>query len=244
VIDAAPPTIDGAAAIDAASVDAVPGPLTPPVPSGKVGIQVLGLEYEGFEAKLLPAIRTDGSQVAAVWVGDDGGRGYLDLKFQLVDARTSKVVSDQRLVDPDETNAALGDDGQFDPAVVAAVKKRVGDVNAFLAAGQWRALDTHTADGGPDAPIVAAGINWSLEDGARLVGTRAGKKVFDKTYAQLTGKKAPGGDSEEDMCPDVLSLSAVHVDEATSQAVVAFGRLPGHNCGAPGDELVVIALPT
>jgi hypothetical protein len=137
----------------------------------------------------------------------------------------------------------MSDDGQLDPKVLDAVKKRVGDVNALLSAGEWRALETHAAEGDPEAPIVAAGINWSLEDGAHLVGTRAGKKVFDKTYAQLTGRKAPGGGSEEDMCPDVLALSAIYVDEPTAQAVIAFGRMPGHNCGAPGDELVVIALP-
>ena len=243
VTDAPPPPPIDAAAIDASTSDAAPAPLTPPVPSGKVGIQVLGLEYEGFEAKLMPAIRSDGSQVAAVWIGDDGGRGYLDLKFQLVDAKTNKVVDDRRLVDPEETNAAMRDDGTLDPKVLDAVKTRVGDVNALLSAGEWRALDTHAAENDPDAPIVAAGINWSLEDGAHLVGTRAGKKVFDKTYTQLTGRKTPGGGSEEDMCPDVLSLSAIHVDESSAQAVVAFGRLPGHNCGAPGDELVVISLP-
>lgn len=244
VIDAPPPPpIDATAAVDASPVDAAPAPLTPPLPSGKVGVQVLGLEYEGYEAKLLPAIRSDGSQVAALWLGDDGGRGYLDLKLQIVDAKTSKVVDDRRLVDPEETNAAMGEDGTLDPKVLAAARQRVADANAILADGEWRPLVTFAAAGEPDAPIVAAGINWSLDEGAHLVGTRAGKKVFDKTYSQLTGKKTPKGGGDEDMCPDVLSLSAIYIDETTEQAVIGFGRLPGHNCGAPGDELVVIALP-
>src|SRR5688572_26701567 len=142
--DAPPAPLDAAAAVvDAADGPPDTGALTPPVPAGKVGIQVLGLEYEGHEAKLLPAIRTDGTQIAAVWVGDDGGRGYLDLKLQIVDAKTGKLAVDQLLVDPDETTAAQREDGTFDPKVLAAVQKRVADANAVLAASEWRPLASH-----------------------------------------------------------------------------------------------------
>lgn len=243
--DATSVVVDAAVAtVDAAAAEPEPGPLTPPVPAGKVGIQVLGLEYEGYEAKLLPAIRGDGSQIAAAWLGDDGGRGYLDLKLQIVDAKTGKVVDDRRLVDPEETTAAQGEDGSFDSKLNDAVKKRVADANAILGAGEWRALQSHVAEPtDPEAPIVAAGINWSLESGLHLVGKRAGKVVFDRTYSQLTNKKAPRDADDDDMCPDIITLSAIHVDEPSSQALVAFGRMPGHNCGAPGDDLAVIALP-
>ncbi|MBZ0238847.1 MAG: hypothetical protein K8M05_41435, partial [Deltaproteobacteria bacterium] len=216
----------------------------PPVPAGTPGVQVLGVEYEGHEAKLLPAIKGDGSQIAALWIGDDGGRGYLDLKLQVVDVKSGKVADDRRLVDPEETSAAQREDGSYDPAVLDAVRKRVADANALLAAGEWRALQSHPSDpSGVDAPIVAAGINWTLESGLHLVGKRAGKVVFDRTYTQLTGKKAPKGFDEEEMCPDGLMLSAIHVDESSGQALVSFGHLSGHNCGAPGDDLAVITLP-
>jgi hypothetical protein len=244
--DAAPITVDAAAlATDAPAAEPEPGPLTPPVPAGKVGVQVLGVEYEGYEAKLLPAIRGDGAQFAALWIGDDGGRGYLDLKLQLLDAKTSATVDDRRLVDPDETMAAQGEDGRFDPKMLEAVVKRVADANALFASGDWRALKSHTADpADPDVPIVAAGITWTLDTKYRLVGTRAGKKVFERTYTQLTRKQPPRDHVVDDeMCPVIITLSAIHVDEASSQALVAFGRQPGHNCGAPGDDLAVIALP-
>lgn len=244
--DAPPPPADAppAAVVDAGDVAPDMGALTPPVPAGKVGIQVLGVEYEGHEAKLLPAIRGDGAQIAALWMGDDGGRGYLDLKLQLLDAKTGKVVDDRRLVDPDETTTAQREDGTFDPKVLDAVKQRVAGANAIFATGDWRALETHHAEPtDPEAPIVAAGINWTLESGLHLVGKRAGKVVFDRTYMQLTGKKQARGADDDDMCPDVIVLSAIHVDEPTGQALVGFGRQPGHNCGAPGDDLAVITLP-
>ncbi len=244
--DASPPAIDAAAlAVDAASTageDA--GPLTPPVAAGKPGVQVLGVEYEGHEARLLPAIKGDGSQLAALSIGDDGGRGYLDLALQLVDGKTGKVVEELTLVEPDETTAAQREDGSFEPALLEAVKRRVADANARLATGDWRALTSHAADpADAEAPIIAAGVTWSLESGLHLIGRRAGKVVFDRTYTQLTGKKAPRGIDEDDMCPDIVVLSALHVDEPTGKALVAFGRQSGHNCGAPGDDLAVIALP-
>lgn len=232
----------GAPAPDAADTDAAP--LTPPIPSGKVGIQVLGLEYEGHEAKMLPAIRADGAQIAAMWVGDDGGRGYLDLKLQIVDVKTGKIVDDRRLVDPEETTATQGDDGSFDPKVLEAVKQRVADANALFAAATWRSMVSHAGDpGDPEAPIVAAGINWSLDDKRHLIGTRAGQTVFDRKYTQMTGKLGPRDHVPDEMCPEIITLSAIHVDEPSSQALVAFGRQPGHNCGAPGDDLAVITLP-
>lgn len=244
--DAAPVVVDAAAVVgDAAAAAPEPGPLTPPVPAGKVGIQVLGLEYEGHEAKMLPAIRADGSQIAALWVGDDGGRGYLDLKLQIVDTKTSKVIDDRRLVDPEETTAGQNEDGAFDPALLEKVKTRVADANAILGAGEWRALESHLAEpGDPDAPIVAAGINWTLDTKYHLVGTRAGRKVFDRTYTALTKKQPPRDHVVDDeMCPVIITLAAIHVDAPSGQALVAFGRQPGHNCGAPGDDLAVIALP-
>jgi hypothetical protein len=243
--DAPPPPIDAAAAAPDADGEALgDAPLTPPVPAGKVGIQVAGVEYEGHEAKLLPAIRGDGAQIAAASVGDDGGRGYLDLSLRIVDVKTGKVVEDRRLVDPEETMTAQRDDGTFDPAVLAAVKARVAAANALFATGDWRALQTHDAEPtDSEAPISAAGIEWTLASGLHLVGKRGGKVVFDRTYMQLTGKKQPRGVDDDDMCPDIIVLSAIHVDEPTGTALVGFGRQPGHNCGAPGDDLAVITLP-
>jgi hypothetical protein len=67
--------------------------------------------------------------------------------------------------------------------------------------------------------------------------------VFDKTYTQLTGKPAPKGGNDDDMCPDIVVLEAIHVDATSGQALVTFGRQSGHNCGAPFADFAVIALP-
>src|SRR5688572_16645152 len=84
------PAIDAAAAVavavDAAPevTDAMPPPLTPPPPGGR-GVQVFDLQYGGFDQPGLPAIKDDGSELAATAVADDGGRGYLDLRFLVID---------------------------------------------------------------------------------------------------------------------------------------------------------------
>ena len=243
VVDAAV----AAVVVDAADGDAEGPPLTPPVADGKPGIQVKGVEYEGHEVKMLPAIREDGAQIAAVTFGDDGGRGYLDMRLQLLDTKTGKITDDRVLVDADETSKAQGEDGAFAPAMLDTVKKRIGDANALLAAATWRALEPSTApEDEPEAPITAAGISWSLDEKLKLVGKRGDKVVFEKTYTQLTGKKAPKAtnpDDEEGMCPDIVVLEGIHVDTKSGHALIEFGRQSGHNCGAPGADLAVIALP-
>jgi hypothetical protein len=125
-----------------------------------------------------------------------------------------------------------------------AVKQRFAGSNALFATGDWRSLQPHHAEPtDPEAPIIAGGINWTLESGLHLVGKRAGKVLFDRTYMQLTGKKQARGPDDDDMCPDVIVLSSIHIDEPTGTALVGFGRQPGHNCGAPGEDLAVITLP-
>lgn len=240
--------IDAVAALDAAppppDAPDVEGDLTPGVPAGKPGVQVKGLEYEGHEAKLLPAIRDDGRQFAAVVIGDDGGRGYLDLRLRVLDAATGKLVEDRVLADPEETSKAQDEDGTIAPALLATVRSRVADANTLLGQATWRPLESFDADpADAEQPIVAAGIEWYLGDGLHLLGKRHGKIVFDKTYQQLTGKAHPKAGGDDDMCPDVIALDALHLDAKTGTALVAFGRQPGHNCGAPGADLAVIALP-
>lgn len=251
--DAAVAAVPLDAAVAAVVVDAAGGndaegpPLTPPVADGKPGIQVKGVEYEGHALKMLPAIREDGGQIAAVTFGDDGGRGYLDMRLQLLDTKSGKITEDRVLVDADETSKSQGEDGAFAPALLDTVKKRIADANALLAAATWRALEPSTApDDDPEAPITAAGISWTLDEKLKLVGKRADKVVFEKTYTQLTGKKAPkvtAADDEEGMCPDIVVLEGVHVDTKSGHALIEFGRQSGHNCGAPGADLAVIALP-
>ena len=136
-----------AVAVDAAvaSIDAGPPPLTPP--AGARGVQILDLQYAGFEAPGLPAIRADGSQVAAIVRADDGGRGYLDLRFVLLDGATGKVAKTIRLADPDESSEAESKDdaaGNLDAenALFAKVRTRVADANAVVATGTWRSLVT------------------------------------------------------------------------------------------------------
>lgn len=239
--------IDAAAAIDgapAADAPDEPPDLTPAVPDGRPGVQIKGLEYEGHEARMLPAIREDGARFAALAVGDDGGRGYLDLRLQLVDARTGKLIEDRVLADPEETTRALGEGDAIAPELLATVRTRVAEANALLAGSTWRGLDSVEGDPvDPEASIKAAGLDWTLTDDLHLVARRGTKVVLDRTYAQLTGKPRPSAGGDDDMCPEIIALEAIHVDAPTRTALVSLGRVPGHNCGAPGADLAVVALP-
>src|SRR5262245_11264380 len=106
------PAIDAAPvapiAIDAAGIDAAPPPMTPP--PGARGVQILDLTYGGHSEPGLPAIRDDGSELAATAVADDGGRGYLNLRFLVLDGATGKVKTTIVLADADETSDAEAKD--------------------------------------------------------------------------------------------------------------------------------------
>ncbi len=239
--DAAPPTAPG--------VDAT-APLTPAV--GALGIQIKDLQYGGFAQPGLPAIKADGSEVVATALADDGGRGYLDLRFLVLDGETGHVKNDVHLADASETSAAeTGDDqaGTFDleTALAAKVRDRVAQANAWLGAGTYGALVTvGRADVGPPAPVeslVSGDLTFTYDLGRRrLVINRAGTPVATHDLGRELPKPSPHADEH---CPgDLPYLRALHLDAPSKKVVVELGAwAQGHNCGSNGPTYVIVPLP-
>lgn len=239
-----------------AVIDAGPAPLTPAIPAGTIGVQVNDLEYGGFEQPGLPAIRDDGGLVVVTSVGDDGGRGYLDLRMLVLDGATGAVTKTLVLADPDETSDA-GQKDEGDPALGAAAKldetarKRVVEANAVLAAGTWRTMvgaATRATDGDPLAdrePQVVGDLSFKL-DAAKGVVTiaRAGATVATATVAKLMPKATKRGADDEGCGGDAPYLRGVYTDLPSKRALLEIGYLAGgHNCGAGGQGYAVVAIP-
>lgn len=247
VIDAAPAgPIDAAGPVAAAA----PSPLTPPV--GARGVQIRDLQYGGFAAPGLPAIKADGSEVVTTAVADDGGRGYLDLHFLVLDGADGHVRNDVRLANPDETSEAETADDQagnldVETALFARVRDRVAQANAWLAAGTYRDLATVArADEGPPQPseaIVVGDLTFTYDLGARrLTVTRGGQAVATHDLSKRVPKPSTRSDSP---CPgDLAYLHALHVDAPSKKVVVELGAYAqGHNCGSNGPIFTIVPLP-
>jgi hypothetical protein len=236
--------IDAEGAIDGGA------PLTPAV--GERGVQLRDLQYGGFAAPGLPAIREDGSELAALALADDGGRGYLELRFLVLDGATGKVKKTIELADAGATAEAEAKDdeaGNFaaEEALYAQVRERVAEANALVAGAGWRTLVTTTReDSGPPQPLesIAVGDLELRYDGARrkLSLLRSGQVVSTHDVSKLVGKASPRADTP---CPgDVAYLAAVHVDLPSKKALIELGAWPqGHNCGSAGPTYAVVALP-
>ncbi|MEZ4399974.1 MAG: hypothetical protein R3B06_08145 [Kofleriaceae bacterium] len=236
----ATPTVPGAAT--------APGPITPAV-TGR-GVQLIDLEYGGFTAIGLPAMRDDGGQLAVVAQADDGGRGYLDLTARILDGATGAVIRELRLADADATSAAITDDDEHpDGTAVAALERRaaatVAELNQ-LVAGPWHPLVATRrppADPAPREVIAVDDLTFTFVVADRqLVVERAGNVVA----VQATGTPAPAPPAHGDApcAGDQPTLAAIYRDVATGRALVQFDyQAGGHNCGAGPSTFVVVALP-
>lgn len=244
VVDAAAPPPPP---IDAAAIDAGPAPLTPAVPAGKVGVQVIDRAYGGVVATGLPAIKGDGSAIAVVRVAEDGGRGYLDATVEVIDVKTGVAAQTILLADPDKTSDADGDVDTVSPARVALdgeTAAAVGKVNELLATGDWRAMPGTTplslADGTAHPDVLTLGARtFKLDMPAhRLTVEEAGKPTVTLGLAKLYKLPKP---ADEGCGGDVPFLRTVFADDATGVALAEIGFSPGgHNCGAGPSAFVVV----
>ncbi len=220
---------DAAVAVAVAVPDAGEAPLSPAIPAGKLGVQVIDLQYGGFEQPGLPAIRDDGSAIVVTSAGDDGGRGYLDLELLVLDGTTGAVTKTHVLADPNETSAA---DDQ-DPAKLDAIARtRIAEANATFATGTWR---TMVAD--PD-------LTFALDQAkGNVTIARGGKTIATASVAKLLPKaKPPAGD--EGCGSEDARLAGAYVDAASKRALIEIGySAGGHNCGAAGPAYAVVAIP-
>lgn len=247
---AAVPAAPVDAAVAALPIDGPPEPLTPA--PGERGVQLVDLTYGGFHAPGLPAIREDGSEVAALVAPDDGGRGYLNLRMLVLDGATGAVKRTLPLAGAQETSDAEQKDdaaGNFaeEDALAAKVRQRVADANAMFAGARWRTLESiERPDADPPGPsesLVVGDVTFTYDLGQRrLTVTRGGKQVAAHDLSKLVPRPSTRTDTP---CPgDLGYLEALHVDAATRKVLVEIGAYSqGHNCGSDGSVYTVIPLP-
>lgn len=240
--DAGPPQVD-------AMMMPLPAPpLTPAIPPGTIGLQVIDVTYGGFVAQGLPAIKGDGSMIAVVAVADDGGRGYLDLEARVLDA-SGKVVKAVRVADPNQADPEEPAAGAPPSAANLATKAAVAEVNAWFAAGDWRALPGSepippSDDLDAELPVTYRDLTFRLEVRKQLVTIRRGDaKVASHKLTRVY--PVPGKPDADAPCNDEQPyLSAVHVDDAAAKVVLTIGFVAGgHNCGARGPVHAIVPLP-
>jgi hypothetical protein len=259
--EAAPPppamkVIDAAVApLDAAvpTVDAPPPPLTPP--PGARGIQLIDLQYGGFVQPGLPAMKDDGSEIVATSVGDDGGRGYLDLSVVVLDGATGRVRNRVQLADPNETSdteQAADTAGSLDVenALFAKVRDRVKQANSWVTTGAWRTLagPARSGDAGPPEAkesLTAGDLTFTYDLARQVLSlTRADKQVASHRLLTLMPELARSGKRGAECPGDLDYLRAVYPDVTSKRVLVEIGMWSqGHNCGARGQRYVVIPLP-
>jgi hypothetical protein len=138
-----------------------------------LGLQIVDLEYGGYQAHGLPAIRGDGAEVLALSAADDGGRGYLTMSALVLDGKTGKVRERIPLVDANETWDAMRADEDAGGSVKAdalarRVRAGVAALGARLATGSWRPLVSYPAtsfnpDGEPPPFVTIADATFTLE---------------------------------------------------------------------------------
>ena len=245
--------VDATATGASAPLDAAAAPtaaaLTPPLAPGVLGLQIVDLEYGGYQAHGLPAIRGDGAEVLALSVADDGGRGWLTMSALVLDGKTGKVRERIPLVDANETWDAMRADEDAGGSVKAdalarRVRAGVAALGARLATGSWRPLVSYPAtsfnpDGEPPPFVTIADTTFTLEPRAYRVVERRGPSSRGKATATHRIARVfsppPPRDPDQHCAGDHATLAAIHVDAATGLRLVEIGFFdPGHNCGASG----------
>lgn len=91
-----------------------------------------------------PAISSDGKTIALVYSNDDGGRGWLNVAVQVIDARTSKVVRDDSIVSADELDPETG---TVTDKLLAVATRRVAAIQKRLDDGHYRSMRRIEATG-------------------------------------------------------------------------------------------------
>jgi hypothetical protein len=230
--------------------DAPPPPLTPAIPTGKIGVQIVDLTYGGVETPGLPAIKGDGSVIAAASFADDGGRGYMDAILRTLDTRTGAVTATMVLADPDKTSDAEQKEPSDLPRVEEEAKAAVTKANELFAAGDWRTMagsePLQVSDSAEYSDEITLGdLRYKLDVKKQLLTiSRAGKTVASHKVTKLYALPKTAGD--DDMCGgDAPFLRAIYTDPTAAKVLVEVGFVAGgHNCGAAGSVYTVVPLPT
>ncbi len=216
-IDAAPP---------APPVDAAPA-----APS----LRLLDLTVEEgspIAADGLPAITTDGAELAALIPIGSGELGIDGVALERFDVATGKARARTVLIDPFALSDAVEAD---DPAALGAyqagLERALSRATAELARQRWRPLEVGAPDHHMQPQEMALGDLRLVFDEDRLQVSRAGAELlaWDAARAITRPRRRKGDDcSDHD-----LSLEQVIRDPTSTLLLVTIRLLPAHDCGEP-----------
>ena len=197
----------------------------------------------------MPAVADDGSRVLIGWQQGDGGRGYPNLRLQVVD-RADQVVDNRLVLDADQVED-LGEDATVD---VTAHNQYLTDSNGAM---RWRPLATApveavTAEVGSETADEDGASQWTatlgdvsvhFDIGAHLVIAQGGKVVVDNVMDGWLTKDhlMYEGASEDESCSNPIYLDRVHVDGGRHVAVIGVEYHGNDSCWEPTGQAHVVA---
>lgn len=202
-----------------------------------------------FKTTGMPAVADDGSRVLFDWQQGDGGRGYPNLRLQVVD-RDDQVLDSRLVLDADQVES-MADAATVE---VTSHNQYLADSNATL---RWRPLATAPVEaataavGGDEADGYGAS-KWSSTLGdlsvhfdvtAHLVIEQGGKVVVDKVMWGWLEQDHPmyDGASADEVCSNPIYLDSVHVDGGRHLAVIGVEYHGNDTCWEPTGQYHVVA---
>ena len=204
-------------------------------------------DYGEFKTTGMPAVADDGSRALIAWRQDDGGRGYPNLRLQVVD-RADQVVDARVVLDADQVEAMA----EASTVEVAAHNQYLADSNGAL---RWRPLaaapvEADAAGGveadayGGSAWVSALGdVTVRFDITAHLVIAQGGKVVVDQVMTAWLAKDhlMYEGAGADEVCSNPIYLDTVHADGGRRLAVIGVEYHGNDSCWEPTGQFHVVA---
>lgn len=214
------------------SVVVLPAPPPPPVPEPEAAIPLPPRALVPLiDASCLlsgscdwddgfPAISADGTLIAIKHMADDGGRGYPGMSIELVNAKTSRVVTSYLVLSPDEYIDAPDDPGL--PKLQAKIARRAAVAQRALDAKKFRSLtrlgeELRDGDDPAERMDAAAPLRGErIGDAVRVIDTAAGTVIWQRRFPVEAEYPLAAHDPEKAGCyPTNTRAVSLAWDEAT-----------------------------
>lgn len=236
------------------SVVVLPAPAPPPAPEPVVAIPpppralvpmidsscLLGGSCDWDDG--FPAISADGTLIAIKYIPDDGGRGYPGMSIQLINAKTSRVVTTYSLLSPDEY---LEPEDKGIAKLQAKIVKRTAIAQRALDAKKFRSLtrlgeviepgDEPAEVTEPVAPLRAERIG----DAVRLIDntdSAAGTVIWQRRFPVEAEYPQAAHDPEQEGCYPSSTRAVSLAWDPTTRTVLAETSYASGPCYC-GDEI-------
>ncbi|MBA3452861.1 MAG: hypothetical protein H0T42_07210 [Deltaproteobacteria bacterium] len=177
-----------------------------------------------------PAISADGTLIAHQHSPDDGGRGYPGLSIQLIDAKTSRIVTEYTVLSPDEY---LEPEDTGIAKLRAKIVKRTAIAQRALDARRFRSMtpfqevqEPRPADEWVDpAPPVRA---ERVGDAVRMIDSAANTVIWQRRFPVEAEYPQADHDWEKEGCyPSNTGSVYVSWDEVTRTVLTSVSYVSG-----------------